>query len=638
MSYRGRGRGGDHNGNYNNNNHQGRGSLQQNIDTFVDANAYPVEIVGWNGASSTDCINFISRKCRVIVSNYTVDKNTGVLKGYVKNESQANTLLTWSGVKFAGQSLRFSKGPSTLSNQMGGANPGQNNTIEVITGFLKSRYRPDLKMLNLSNVKQDPNLNAQGFFGSLSVTSKFFPALMKIASDLKLDVVSIDLSNNELTDLQSLSYMAQTFPKLQNLSLSNNQFSKIKVFETWRHKLNFLRELILFNNPLLQNSNPAEIHAIKLELMRAFPRLVVLNGEIVRNEQILNANSTFPFEAPQAMFFQDDEIRTLSTNFIASFLNLWDTNRVNLMVLYQNESQFSMQVDSSHPFLIDENNSSSNDYGNYLSNSRNLTRVSSAKSRLEKVAVGPEAIYKLFQQLPGTKHDISTKPEVFSMECYKFPVLNGILITIHGCFEETAQPEVTESHDTRGAARGNARFHSYNRPKKVALSKKSFDRTFLVIPGPNGNMIVASDLLLVRPFSNEVPWTQIPAINPNPTTNPNSSPTPTTGINNTNGLVPQGPFSGSPALQGGALPPPPPAAAAAAAAAAAVTPTASDLPPEIKSRLQPGQQEILVKIVIETKLNLQYALLLCEQSNWNYDESIMNFKNSANSLPRDAFV
>ena len=62
---------------------------------------------------------------------------------------------------------------------------------------------------------------------------------MKVASDLKLDVDSIDLSNNELQDLQTLTSMAQTFPKLQNLSLQNNNFTKIKVFETWRHKLNF---------------------------------------------------------------------------------------------------------------------------------------------------------------------------------------------------------------------------------------------------------------------------------------------------------------------------------------------------------------------------------------------------------------
>lgn len=397
MSYRGRG------GGYNNNRGQfssGPHQHQQNVDSFVAANQYPIEIMGWNGASLGECINFISRKCKVIVSNYSVDSNSGVLKGYVKNESQANTLLNWSGVKFAGQSLRFSKGVSNISNQMGGgASTGSQSTIETISQFLKARYQPEIKMLNLSNVKQDPTLTAQGFFGSLSVSSKFFPALMKVASDLKLDVDSIDLSNNELQDLQTLTSMAQTFPKLQNLSLQNNNFTKIKVFETWRHKLNFLRELILFNNPIVQTNDPAEIQTIKLELMKSFPRLVVLSGEILRNEQVLIANLSFPFESPETMFFQDEDSRNLATNFIANYLKLWDANRSELMILYQNESQFSMQVDSSHPHLIESGNSGysgSTDFGYYLNNSRNLTRVSSIKARMAKLSIGQEQIYKSF--------------------------------------------------------------------------------------------------------------------------------------------------------------------------------------------------------------------------------------------------
>ena len=615
MSYRGRGRGGGYNNNYQNRNNFG--NQQQNVDAFVAANAYPIEIMGWNGASLSECINFISRKCRIVVSNYSVDQNTGVLKGYVRNESQANELLNWSGVKFAGQSLRFSKGPSTISNQMGGGSTSGSggSTIETITNFLKARYQPDIKMLNLSGVKQDANLNAQGFFASVSVTSKFFPALMKIASDLKLDVESVDLSSNELNDLQAISSMTQTFPKLKNLSLQNNNLSRTKVFEIWKNKLNFLRELILFNNPIVQTTNPAEIQDIKLELMRCFPRLVVLNGEILRNEQALEANNTSPFGS-QAMFFQDDDTKNLATNFVANYLNLWDTNRAGLMVLYQNESQFSMQLDTSHPHLIGDSNSTTNiDFGNYMPHSRNLTRISSGKARMSKVAVGTEQIYKSFQQLPKTKHSLVENPTSFSMECYKYAPLNGIVITIHGSFEETAQPEISDSSSSQSSRGG--RFHSQSRNKKPSLSKKSFDRTFIVLPGPNGSMIVASDLLLIRPFNIDIPWT-----NSYPPTQPSSQPPPTATTIPGQQQPPNG-------LQG---------ATPMAAAPPASAPSMVDLPPEIKSNLQVPQQELLVKIVMETKLNLQYALMLCEQSQWDFNQSMVNFKNSASSLPRDAFL
>ncbi|KAF6066969.1 TAP C-terminal domain family protein [Candida albicans] len=472
MSYRGRG------GGYNNNRGQfssGPHQHQQNVDSFVAANQYPIEIMGWNGASSGECINFISRKCKVIVSNYSVDSNSGVLKGYVKNESQANTLLNWSGVKFAGQSLRFSKGIPTRNQDV--------KSKQCETGS---------------------NFDCQGFFGSLSVSSKFFPALMKVASDLKLDVDSIDLSNNELQDLQTLT------------------------------------------------------------VDEKFPEIGSIDGEILRNEQVLIANLSFPFESPETMFFQDEDSRNLATNFIANYLKLWDANRSELMILYQNESQFSMQVDSSHPHLIE-------------SGIRNLTRVSSIKARMAKLSIGQEQIYKSFQQLPKTRHDIIATPELFSMEVYKFPTLNGIMITLHGSFDEVAQPEVDGSASS------------------APSGPRGGSRTFVVIPGPNGSMIVASDTLLIRPYTS-VSATSTP------------SPLPPTTIT-TPQLAPPG-----------------------------TGPTTADLPADIKARLNQIQQELLVKILLETKLNINYGIMLCEQSNWDYQQASVNFKNSAASLPSDAFV
>lgn len=607
MSYnRGRGRGEGHYGHYNNRQSQ---SQQQNVDAFVNANSVPVEILGWNGASLTECINFISRKCRVIVSNYSVDENTGVLKGYVKNESQMKELLNWSGVKFAGQSLRFSRGASSLSSQMGGGSGSTGNTIETITHFLKSRYQPEIKLLNLASVKQDPGLQASGFFANISISSKFFPALMKIAGDLKLDVVSVDLSGNELSDLQTISTMATTFPKLQNLSLQRNNFQRIKVFESWRHKLNFLRELILTENPIVNQTNPTEIQNIKLELMKSFPRLVVLNGEVLRNEQALNTNLTFPFQAQQAMFFQDDNIRNVSTNFIANYLKLWDSNRGELMILYQNESQFSLEVDSSHPYLIETtttNTTSGTDFGYYMPNSRNLMKTSSSKSRMTRLSIGQEQIFKSFNQIPKSHHDILSKPERFSMESYSYPALNGIVITIHGSFDEVAQPEnLDHLNALPSGPRGRYGHHQYqSKNKKVPLSKKSFDRTFVVIPGPNGSMVVASDLLTIRPYSNSDAWNRAP-----PSTAPPQQPQPHTAH-----------------VTPGTSPAPPGA------------PTVADLPAEVKAKLNPVQQELLVKILLETKLNITYGLMLCEQSNWDYQLCSMNFKNSAATLPREAFV
>lgn len=606
MSYRGNG--------YNNNNLYN--NRNANAGKFVNNTGIEVQIMGWNGASLQECIGFILRKCKVTITNAEVDPSNGVLRGYVRDEGQVGTLMHWNGVKFAGQSLKFTRpqGGDSFSNKLAGAAAplnGPTSTIGALGDFLKSRYNPEIKLLNLSNVKQDPSINSGGFFSNNSTSSKFFPALMKVAGDLKLDVVSIDLSGNELTDLTTVSALPQTFPQLQNLSLQNNKFTRMRSFDIWKNKLNFVREILLFGNQVISQVAPQDVPQIKLEFMKIFPRLVVLNGEILRNEQVLIRNLTLPFDTPKHMFFQDEEIQNLSTGFITNYLKLWDTNRAELMVLYQAQSQFSMQVDISHPHLIEVSYSHNSynsantgtDFGYYLPLSRNLTKVSSLKIRNSRVGLGQEQIFKLFSQLPKTTHDIMNKPELFSIESFRYPALNGILITLHGTFEETGEPEDTTTLTSSFQVRG--RFN-HSKGKKIALAKKSFDRTFVVIPGPNGSFTVASDLLSIKPFSGVDSWNIKRKLEPIPAAAP------------VNPGIPVNPHQVPPVIS-------------------INQPTAADLPPEIKANLDPIKQELLVKVLLETKLTLQYGIMLCEQSNWDYQLCGVNFKNSVATLPREAY-
>lgn len=609
MSYRGRGRGGFHN-----NNNSDRNNSQQ---FGSNQGSFEVEIFGWNGSTPGECIAFISRKCKINVTNFTVNNATGAMRGFVRSETEANNLIQWSGVRFAGNPLKISKVNSGFANGDATNKQGQpagDNTIETLTMFLKLRYNPQNSLLNLSGVQQDPTLSAKGYFGTISTSSKFFPALMKIAGDLNLNVTSADLSNNNLNDLTTVSTLAHTFPSLQNLSLLNNKFARIKTFEVWRKKLNYLRELVITGNPITNTNDANEALNIKLELLKVFPRLVVLNGEIVRNEQVLNANLSFSFKDPQPMFFLDSDVQGISTNFITNYYNLWDSNRADLMVLYQAESQFSLLVDSTLPHTLD--NKSPPDFSYYLPLSRNLTRVSSAKARMSKVAKGQEQIFKFFSQIPGTRHDLMLKPDDYSMETYRLAAMGAICITLHGSFEETAAP-VNLEHVNLQSGMGRNRY-SYQKKLKITLGPKSFDRTFIVIPGPNNSMIVASDLLCVRTQVDPAAFKPVSAAITTPA--PTPAPTPVPVVAPTPGIV---------GASQQAFNTPSPTQAA---------PSAADLPPEVKAGLNAIQQDILVKVLLETKLTIQYGVMLCQQSNWDYQLCIVNFKNSAGSLPPDAFT
>lgn len=589
MSFRGRGKAYDNTGN-----RTGNGAQAE------------VEILGWNGATPAECVAFIARKCKVTVSNYLINNVTGGLKGYVASDKLASDLVLWSGVQFAGQPLRITK---LQLAPVGGAFSGglagsKSDALKTLSDFLQARYDPASKFLNLSSVQQDPALAAKGFFSSATTVLKFFPALMGTALNLKLDVTSVDLSNNNLTDLSQFSTLSHTFPALQNLLLQNNRIARVKSFEVWKRKFFHVRELIVGGNPFVANASANDATFIKTELMKIFPRLAVLNGEMVRNEQLLMQNFSIPFATPQPMFFLDSEVQGISTNFISNYMNLWDTDRPALMVLYQNESQFSLQVDLALPHNLEK---PMPDFGFYMPNSRNLTRLSSAKARAGKLAVGQEQIFKLFSQLPQTRHELMTKPEHFSMESYKIAQLGAISITLHGTLYETAQPQ--DMDHVNGASGAGRNKFSHNKKLRIPLSRKSFDRTFIVIPGPNNSMVVASDLLCVRPEAEADAFK--PSAVAKPAAPASQTPTPHAST---------------------------PTPAAPGAPGAAVPPSVASLPAELKTTLNAAQQELLVKVILETRLNIEYGFMLCQQSSWDYQQCIVNYKNSAASLPPNAYT
>lgn len=254
IMYRGRG---GYNNNNNNNNRGGRNgggnyynnnnpsNNLQRANEFVNQNMVTVEIQGWNNAPQQDLVNFISRKARIIISNTSVDSSGKLLLGQVRNMRDAQDLLKFTGARFAGQTLYIrivdNLGINNTNNNINTNNNASSakDTIELLKNFLISNYNPQIKMLDLQNVQNNQILINNGLFSNANTTSKFFPALMKVAQREKLDIESINLSNNNLDDYTKWLYeLSLTFPDIKNIALSNNNIKKIDVFE--RLKINLI--------------------------------------------------------------------------------------------------------------------------------------------------------------------------------------------------------------------------------------------------------------------------------------------------------------------------------------------------------------------------------------------------------------
>jgi len=592
--YRGRGgqRGGYHNNNSNNNG-RGNGSNtnsfmnpQQSLDranAFVNSNLVTVEIQGWTNATPENLVNFISRKTRISLQNVESNTITGILTATVSNMRQAQDLERCSGMKFAGNSLKIK-----IVNKQDGTRPATSSTIELLRSFLRMRYNPTSKMLDLTNMVNEATLVQAGLFSTTNTSSKFFSALMKLATHDKLDIESVNLSENLLDERCKYLYdLALSYPGLKNLAFANNNITRIDFLEKLKGKFSLLRELIITGNPLLNNNDPGTLKRI----VSVFPRLIILNGQQVRDEARVNALFKFPV-IKKAMFFETPDLSKVAANFISAYIRLWDQQRSDLLQLYTPDSQFSYQIDTTHMGSVPMNMGSN--WSNYLTHSRNLKRVSGARPRMSKLAVGSNAILKVFQSLPKTKHSLQESPNLYSMETTSFPPLNGMQITLHGEFNETGPADHPLSNNNH---RGG-KFNKYNQQRGPSFEKRSFDRTFVVVPGPNGNFIVASDMLLVKPYAGNSAWLETK--NTVPQTNV------TAPLNSTTSTL-QHP---APAV---------------------------NMPPDVAAKLNSEQQQLVLKIMQDTKLNLQFSIMLLEQSNWNYQSAGQNFLSSKSQIPPQAY-
>lgn len=126
------------------------------------------------------------------------------------------------------------------------------DTKSKLTAILSKRYFQDTKLLNLSMLSTDPDLMSMGIFNSTSTESKFFPALMKVwdlnfnnPATRRESVESISLAENQLTSVSVITALAQTFPDLKNLDLSNNAFKDAQALIAWRWKFRNLEFLDL---------------------------------------------------------------------------------------------------------------------------------------------------------------------------------------------------------------------------------------------------------------------------------------------------------------------------------------------------------------------------------------------------------
>jgi nuclear RNA export factor len=345
---------------------------------------------------------------------------------------------------------------------------------EVIT----RRYREAEQLLDLSAICEDPELKAIGLT-SLTSRSKFFPALMKICDDVfpskETSVISVLLDNNSLQDVAPVTTLAFTFPAIKNLSLANNKLSSMKSIVRWQHKFKQLEHIVLTNNPLEQ-----EVPDFKAQLLRWYPKLHSVDGASLPAAELEAARAKkTPPKARPGRFHDPDGV---AGQFLTNFFNGYDSDRKGLAsYYYDDKSRFSMNVNTK-AMSAPSQKMQQGEWDSYIRLSRNLVKITHPGPRMKRSHEGTQAITEIFTQLPATRHPGPDEQQKWCIECELLPGLpdptgqtpggvNGLLVTVHGEFEEV-------------------------QTKKL----RSFDRTFTLGPNGAGGVRVVNDMLTIRAY------------------------------------------------------------------------------------------------------------------------------------------
>jgi nuclear RNA export factor len=357
---------------------------------------------------------------------------------------------------------------------------------EQFTAILASRYDVALKLLNLSDLANDAGLQKMGVFDGTTNTSKVFPALMAVCDGLfksrkeKRDaIITVTLTDNNLTNVSEVTALAETFPDLKNIDLSRNNLVSQKSLESWQRKFRSLENLVLSGNPV-----ESQLPTLKDEILKWYPNLRTINGVQLRTDEEL-ARSLVIFSDPIPISGPDfRDVDQVGENFIRQFLPLYDNDRQTLLAtFYDSQSIFTLSVNNSAPHsdqIIPA-------WAEYTKYSRNMVKITNLPTRMNRQFRGIQAISPIWSSLPKTQHpDIASQGNKYIVECHPVPGLpdptgqsprgvDGLIITIHGEFEE---------------------------PPTAIVSKpvRSFSRNFILGPGgPGGPPIrVISDMLTVR--------------------------------------------------------------------------------------------------------------------------------------------
>ncbi|KAG8912510.1 nuclear mRNA export, poly(A)+RNA binding protein [Tulasnella sp. 417] len=509
--------------------------------------------------------------------------------------------------------------------------PKDANNIQLLRGFVTSRYDKERRYLNLENLQDDPFFKNGKFISpDLPTTPKDTgTVILKLASQLDPPPETVSLANNKFGSLKQLAYITRYLPDLANLSLQNNDIADIRTLNFIGSRTDQapkLREVIFLGNPFREIfSARNELDRYQSEILKIFPCLTMLDmqpvvkvaGFDVSAHKPLRTAETGPtvFDAQMGGPVMQDGVQETTNAFLIKYFTMFDQNRAALADAYAPNATFSVSMNAAVPtrarisrFFLELPHQKQLNWEAWKPLSRNLTRMrNTGESAAHRLFTSPEEIIKALERVPQTKHDIANGGNTFLAESWivsSVLSLDTLLVTVHGQFTELP-----------------------------AQGQRSFDRTFILAPaGPDSKarqngweVVIVSEQLHIRNYSSHEAW----------------APGPITVQTHEEDKAPTPAPAPAPALAPAPAPahvPAPAAAAAPPAQALQPVPVASGPAPDaVLAALPDYQRNLITEFQRVTGLNVMWSGRCLEGNQWNPEAALANFHELRPQIPPEAF-
>ncbi|KAM5197120.1 nuclear RNA export factor 2-like [Hipposideros larvatus] len=433
------------------------GNMGQNTQDRTLERWFKVTVSDGRKYDKTWLMNSIQSRCSVPFTPVDFHYLSSSAHFFVQHASAASALkaLTYKICDEENQKIPIfvntSNAPYSVRNKL------KPKEMEQLKLTMNKRYHPFQKALDLQRLRFDPDL--VGFHIDILLNRRnCMAATLQIIKENFPELLSLNLCNNKLHQLNGLSDLVLLAPSVKILNLSKNQLASTQ--ELVKMKGLKLQELWLEGNPLC-GTFPDQSTYVRLSnvpkgsplnLQADMGILCPKDGQLLPPPIIVDIDRPYLPKPCKASYRGPEATKTLVMQFLKEYYCIYDSgDRRGLLGAYHDEACFSLTI----PFNPKDPYPSS--LFEYFKDNRNMKSLKDPYLRVQLLKYTKCDVVCSLCMLPNTQHDLPS----FMVDMW-FQTERMLFFSVNGVFKEVEE--------------------------KYQGSVRAFSRTFIAIPASSSGM------------------------------------------------------------------------------------------------------------------------------------------------------